>query len=71
MQKRGTRKKTKTPESKCPWELGWSPLKSLNALPGRDAECYAKEYVGWESEKRWYRFSDMSVYSFVSCGHVE
>lgn len=27
------------------------PLKNLNALPGRDAECYAKEYVGLGQRK--------------------
>jgi len=43
-------KKTKTPESNVHGS-GLVPLKSLNALPGRDAECYAKEYVGEESER--------------------
>lgn len=73
MQKKGTKgKKQKRLNQNVHESWVWSPpLKNLNALPGRDAEYYAKEYVGWESEKRWYRYGDISVYSFVSYGHVE
>lgn len=68
MQKGGTKdNKTKTPKSKCPWELGLvPPLKNLNALPGRDAECCAKEYVRLGERKEVVQVSIVSFHADMS-----